>query len=312
MTDNLNGWRFERGLDRDFMKKLRAVAIVSGWFADVLADPDLILGIRKNYVNVYRQGQSLFKIERNGPTGPLKFSTHPKYLVDPRLSKAVIFDGSVFQVGGHKALTTDYGPETLNLMKRAAKLYSGDEKEGVHAVARANPNVIDTEVAFNCEAEEEENNPFTPRIDLACFEDVKGQIRLRFWEAKLYSNPEIRAAGDTVAPVVEQVRGYRDLIKKHREKVLDSYRRVAGNLDEMARWVDSPKKVGELVQRVAAGEPLTIDGPPFVGLIVYGYDDAQGKSERWETHLGKLKKAEILVRSAGNAKNIKLRGGDLD
>jgi hypothetical protein len=304
MTDNLNGWRFERGLDDDFMEKLKAVAIVSGWFADVLADPDLILGIRNNYVNVYQHGQSLFKIE-------LKFSTHPKYLVDPRLSKAVMFDGSVFQVGGHKALTTDYGPETLDLMKRAAKLYSGDEKEGVHTVARANPNVIDTEVAFNCEAEEEENNPFTPRIDLACFEDVKGLIRLRFWEAKLYSNPEIRAAGDIVARVVEQVRGYRDLVQKHRKKVLDRYRLVAGNLVAMASWVDPPRKVGELVQRAAAGEPFTIDEPPFVGLIIYDYDDAQGRSERWKTHLGKLE-AEIPVRAAGNAKNIRLRGGDLD
>jgi len=311
MTDNLNGWRFERGLDDDFMEKLKAVAIVSGWFADVLADPDLILGIRNNYVNVYQHGQSLFKIERNGPTAPLKFSTHPKYLVDPRLSKAVMFDGSVFQVGGHKALTTDYGPETLDLMKRAAKLYSGGEKEGVHTVARANPNVIDTEVAFNCEAEEEENNPFTPRIDLACFEDVKGQIRLRFWEAKLYSNPEIRAAGDIVARVVEQVRGYRDLVQKHRVRVLDRYRLVAGNLVEMASWVDPPRKVGELVQRVAAGEPFTIDERPFVGLIIYDYDDAQGRSERWKIHLGKLE-AEIPVRSAGNAKNIRLRGGGLD
>jgi hypothetical protein len=37
MTDNLNGGLFERGLDDDFMEKLKVVAIVSGWFADVLA-----------------------------------------------------------------------------------------------------------------------------------------------------------------------------------------------------------------------------------------------------------------------------------
>jgi hypothetical protein len=309
MTDNLNGWRFKHGLDDDFMEKLKVVATVPGWFADVLADPDLILAIRNNYVDVYRHGQRLFKIERNGRTGSLKFSTHPKYLVDPRLSKAVMFDGSAFQVGRHKALTTDYGPETLNLMKRAAKLYSGGEKEGVHAVIRANPNVIDTEMAFNCEAEEEESNPSIPRIDLVCFEEVKGQIRLRFWEAKLYSNPEICAAGDKEARVVEQVRGYVDLIKKHRQEVLDSYRLVAGNLVEIASWAAPPRKVGELVQRAAAGEPFTIDEPPFVGLFIYDYDDAQGKSKRWKNHLGKLK-AEILVRAAGNAKKIRLRGGD--
>src|SRR5437867_9170268 len=112
-------------------------------------------------------------------------------------------------------------------MKRAAKLYCGDEKNGVHAIAVYHENnVIDTEIAFNRKAEEEDDEPPTsrkqhiPRIDLACFEEVKGdpKIRLRFWEAKLYSNPEIRAEGDTEARVVSQIRRYRGLVEKHREK----------------------------------------------------------------------------------------------
>jgi hypothetical protein len=94
-------------------------------------------------MNVYWRGQSLFKIERNPRKGSLKFSKHPKYLSDPDLSKAVMFDGNTFQVDGHKALTTEYGAETLGLMKRAANLYVGGKKKGVHAVMRApaNPNV---------------------------------------------------------------------------------------------------------------------------------------------------------------------------
>jgi len=27
-----------------------------------------------------------------------------------------------------------------------------------------------------------------------------------------------------------------------------------------------------------------------VGLIIYGYDDDQGRSERWKIHLGKLRR----------------------
>jgi hypothetical protein len=176
MADNLNGWEFKHGLEKEFIKELESMAEQGGWFAQVLADPDLILGIRNNYMNVYWHGQSLFKIEPHG-----KVSTHPKYLLDPGLSKAVTFDGTVFKVGGADELTKEYDPKTtLNRMKKAAKLYAGDETKGVRAVIRANPNVVDTEVAFNSERQQEENGSYTQRIDLACFEELDGQIRLCF------------------------------------------------------------------------------------------------------------------------------------
>lgn len=321
MADSLNGWRFERGLDGNFMDMLEKVAKRPGWFADVLADPRLILGIRKNYMNVYWLGQSLFKIERDGKKGPLKFSTHPKYLVDPGLYKAVPFDGSTFTIDKLEPLVKEYiGLKTLDRMKRAAKLYRGGEKDGVHAVVLANPNVIDTEVAFSKEAEVKidtevafsgesgvKKGPSAPRIDLACLEEVEGSIRLRFWEAKLYTNGDIKADGVMVAPVVEQVSGYRALVEKHRKEIVKSYREVARNLVEMVRWVDSPRKVGDLVKRVADGEALVIDEPPIVGLIIYGYDDAQKKSKRWNAHIEKLsKEAYMPVRHKGDAKNIRL------
>jgi len=281
MANNSNNWNFERGLDDDFMKKLECVAKEGGWFADVLRDHDLILGIRKNYVNVYEQGQSLFKIERNAGKGSLKFSTHPKYLVDPDLYKPVSFDGSNFRVHELKPLIREYtGPKTLAQLKRAAKLYRGDEKHGVHHIVRANPNVVDTEIAFSRETGAE-SEAYVPRIDLACFEDVNGSIRLRFWEAKLYGNNEIRADGDTLPPVVEQVSRYQKLVEKHRKELVESYRVVARNLVAIAQWADGQRTVGELVERVARGEDFVIDEPPVVGLVVFGYDGAQKVNARW-------------------------------
>lgn len=308
MADKSSGWRFERGLDKVFMEKLESVATQPGWFADVLADPGLILGIRKNYVNVYRLGQSLFKIEWKGKASPLKFSTHPKYLVDPDLYKAVPFDGLAFTVDKLEPLVNEYaGLKTLARMKRAAKLYRGNEKDGVHAVVLANPNVIDTEIAFSGEAELEKGSA-APRIDLACLEDVKGSIRLRFWEAKLYTNGDLRADGETTARVVEQVKDYRDLVDNHRREVVESYRKVARNLVDIRGWVDSPRTVGPLIERVADGEALDIDEPAIVGLIIYRYDSAQWKSPNWKIHLGKLK-PHMPVVHAGNAKNIRLVAG---
>ena len=117
MDGNSKRWHFKHGLDPDFMKKLEAVSKAGGWFADVLADPDLILGIRNNYMNVYWHGCSLFKIEWNGKTNPLKFSTHPKYLIDPGLSKVVLFDGSAFDVGGHDASGYVSGRPSCTVMR---------------------------------------------------------------------------------------------------------------------------------------------------------------------------------------------------
>ena len=315
---NSTAWHFERGLDDDFMRKLELEARRPGWFADVLADPDLILGIRKNYINVYRFGCSLFKIERVGKTGALKFSTHPKYLFDPDLGKPVAFDGLKFAVDKLEPVIKEYsGVETLKRMKRAAKVYQGDEKEGVHAVIVANPNVVDTEIAFGLEVAANTDTDLalsakakgltSPRIDLACFEEVEDSIRLRFWVAKLYKNPGIKAKGDTVAQVIDQVTKYRSLVEKHREQILQSYRMVAHNLVAMGDWGEPRRKVGALVKRVAEGAAFDIDEPPIVGVIVYGYNDAQKKSELWKAHLTKLKKeANMPVVAAGNAKNIHL------
>jgi hypothetical protein len=291
------------------MTKLALLAANGGWFADVLADSRLILGIRNNYLNVYWRGQSLFKIEwAAGKDVPLKFSTHPKYLLDPALSNAVRFDGSDFKIGTLTPLIKEYaGAKTLARMKRAAELYCGDEKRGVHQVVLANPNVIDTEIAFVCDGMDEDN-PFAPRMDLACLEEVDSSIRLRFWEAKLFVNRELFAEGDKEAPVVGQIRDYRILVEKHRAEIIKSYQFVAQNLAGIASWGASPREVGPLIKRVADGETLVIDDVPIVGLIVYGYDDAQGKSERWKSHLDKLTRDENTpVRCAGDAKNIRLK-----
>jgi len=302
MAENSNGWVFKRGLDDGFMKELESLA-KGGWFADVLADPDLILGIRDNYMNVYWRGQSLFLIRPNG-----NVSTHPKYLLDPALKRAVNFNGMTFDVQGHKALTGEYdGKTTLEQMKKIANTYAGDEKRGVHVIIRSNKDVIDTEVTFNSEEDEDDERP-TQRIDLAAFEDEGGKILLRFWEAKLYTNGELRAQGDEEPPVVGQVRGYRTLVQEHRGEIVDSYRKVAKNFIEIASWSPPQRKVGTLFASVASGD-FAIDEPPMVGLVIFGYSSAQKGSKRWKVDMPKLERETLMpICRAGDPKNIKLRG----
>ncbi len=296
---------FKRGLDLDFMRKLEILARRPGWFADVLADPDLVLGIRDNYINVYRRGCSLFKIGRDGKNGPLKFSTHPKYLIDPDLSNPVPLrlesGGWEFKVKEITPLIEQYeGSKTLGKMKRAAKYYAGGEKKGVHAViCDLENNVIDTEITFD--HEEQDQQKTTQRIDIACFEEVESSIRLRFWEAKLYGNGEIWRSKDNV---VDQVTRYRDKLQERRDDVLESYHLVASNLVEIAKWSDGHRKLGGLVEEVAEKKrPIVLDETPFVGLIIFEFDEAQKDSPRWSKLAAKL---PLIAR--GDPKGMKLRG----
>jgi hypothetical protein len=305
MADNANHWQFKRRLDKNFIQQLERLATSPGWFADVLADRDLILGVRDNYLNVYWHGQSLFKIEP-GRSDP-KVSTHPKYLVNPKLSKAVKLKGRDFDVAGHEALIAHYdGPETLKMMKKAADLYCGDEKKGVHNLIRAN-TVIDTEVAFNNTNREDEEERLLPRMDMACLEEGKDGIRLCFWEAKLYRNGEIRAEKDTRPPVLTQVRQYRELVEKHRHEMIQSYRDVAKNLVAIAGWAG--RKPGDLIEKLADGTmSLAIGDPPAVGLVIYDFGGAEKNSARFKKEMAKLKEGEpsMPIRCIGAPKGFKL------
>jgi hypothetical protein len=74
---------FKRGLCNHFIEMLANEADKGGWWADVLADPKLVIALRGTYLNVYWRGASLFLV-RDGASG-LNVTTHEKYLLDPGL-----------------------------------------------------------------------------------------------------------------------------------------------------------------------------------------------------------------------------------
>ncbi len=60
------------------------------------------------------------------------------------------------------------GSDTLKKLKQAADLFSGEEKQGVHAIVLANENVIDVEVRLD--AKDLNTGRDGPRIDVAALE----------------------------------------------------------------------------------------------------------------------------------------------
>jgi hypothetical protein len=97
---------------------------------------------------------------------------------------------------------------------------------------------------------------------------------LVFWEAKHFRNGELRSAGDT-PPVVDQIAKYEAYLREHGESVLKSYQRVAENLVEISKmgW---RRKLDPMIASVAAvKQKLTLATDPKVGLIIFGFDQAQ-------------------------------------
>jgi hypothetical protein len=273
-----NGGRFEMSFKRGirgepFLNALEALAQQDGWWKDVLADKSLIIGIRDEYLNVYWQGQSIFRVSFKG--NKVAASTHEKYLLNPDLKDQIsIIDGK-FDFGkvAERMLTREYeGAATLGRLKRAAALYSGREKEGVHEIATSNSSVVDVEIAINAAGVPDAVKKL-PRMDVASLETAEDGVDLVFWEAKTFSNPELEN-GD----VVEQIKGYQAAIREHHPEFAESYRCVARNLVDIEGWSNGVRSVTPTIRAAANGASMNVRGST-IGLLVYDFS-AEQKARR--------------------------------
>jgi len=298
---------FKRGLDDEFIEALQKEAEKGGWWRDVLADPSLVLAIRDAYLNVYWLGQSIFKIRF--AQNSLAVSTHAKYLLNPSLSKQVKFDGDKFYLGDLEAsaLVRDYvsSGETLGKLKKAAAVYANGEKIGVHSIVTSNPSVVDVEIALSAAGYEGVGK--LPRMDIAAFERAEHAARLVFWEAKLFENNELRANNGDAA-VVGQIAKYRSMIAAHKKSLLSSYTRVAANLSSLADMSLGARSVPDFVREVGRGSrTLTLSDPADIGLIIFGFDQAQRDHAPWQKHLGGLRAVVgDRIRTSGSPKGINI------
>lgn len=312
MVDGVKEWEFNRGLSCKFMAKLKALAEQPGWFKDVLRDSDLILGVRDEYLDVYYLGQRLFHVTRKRDDGELKVTTHPKYLINPDMKGEAELTGAGFEWGKRTIYARMYDDEhTLKKMKRAAAYYAKPEKEGVHAIVRANPGALDMEIAFggpppNVEPGAEEE-PTPNRIDISCLESVGDKIFVRFWEAKRFVNKELFRP--TTAPkIFSQIKSYRGYLKTYRKDIVSTYQKVARNLVEISGW-NANRTVGDLVRQVAKDGQVCLDADPVVGLVVFDYDVTDKKSERFKGLVQKIEGKGWPVVTNGKAQEIRLVAG---
>lgn len=255
---------FKRGLCQDFVDQLNEMYNESGsWWRRFVDDEDLFLAIRNNYINVYYRGNNLLKLEQRGRgrNRTIGGQIHYKYLLKPSVDKSAY----VKIIDGKPCLqdTKSLFFESLDVkkLKAAADHHAGREKTGVYEIICANRNILDTEVGFS-----------TPRsyVDFAALIEAEQGVKIVFFEAKHFTNQELRTSGDADPKVIDQIERYKCLLKKNRHALIDSYRKVCCNLLCTQGLAKKYPKRHKILKSIADGAKLCIDENPR--LVVFGYD----------------------------------------
>ena len=279
---------FRRGLQQEFVESLNELyGQPDSWWRRLVDDRGLFLAVRDDYVNVYYLGCSLLRLKPG--VGQVVGEVHYKYLLRPRLLSSEyvrIVDGRPESLPPVEHMFTQSLAELVAL-KTAARPYAGAEKRGVHDVVLSNPNIVDIEVAFSTGLGDELEGS-APRVDFAALQRKSRHIEVVFFEAKDFSNKELRAGGDTDPEVIGQIERYSGLLRDRHEEIVHSYRQVCRNLLGL-RGLDArhPERHETLKGIVSGSTPLVVNSEPR--LVVFGFDADQRDGKHWKYHRDKLK-----------------------
>jgi hypothetical protein len=273
------------------------------WWADVKEHPRLAIAIRRGYLNVYSNGQSIFKVAMRN--GDLSAETHYKYLLDEATPEYRSFRNNEFYTDGLNYIKEYEGRKTLGRLISNANVYAGDEKRKVHAIIRNddNSNVVDLEISFTTQlaeaeaeieaegaeiaAEKEAEKVGIDRIDMAALEEnSEGRISIVFYEVKTFADSRLRAIEN--AEVIGQLKDYELAItpKERKDEIVRHYHALCSDLVHLNRPVGKPGKINSLIERAAKDQnALLVDPKPR--LIIVGFQDDQWHG-RWQEHLKKL------------------------
>ena len=291
---------FRRGItDKKFISVLKEKYQEGGWWKDVVDDKELFVAIRYEYLNIYYQGNSLIKLSFDKKNDNLVAETHYKYLCRPDTKPCLITtrpNGSFFLKRSSredkKRAIDDYLIHNLtevDSIKKASTAYGGVEKEGIQKILNCNGNIIDLEIALTKEAEDDEGNieeikgATAKRIDFAAFQKNTDHYDLLFFEAKHFSNKELRAKGDSLPSVLKQISRYRKLLEKYKNEIIESYKLVCCNLCELL----PPDQLDQSIIDIASGTyAIKVDIEPC--LVLFGFDEDQRTGVYWGPHKEKL------------------------
>ena len=278
---------FKRGLGVDLLD-----CLLNGetWWQDVVKHENLAIAIRDKSLNVYSNGQSIFKITET--RNVLVAKTHFKYLLDTAEKPYRSFENGKFKTEGLNSIQKYEGKKTLDRLINNAKVYAGNEKKAVHRIIRNNSNVIDVEVAFKTllggDEDDEVDEIRSDRIDVVALEkSPTGSVRIVFYEVKQFADARIRAR--ETAEVVGTLKDYEDAITSAKVDIITGYHHVCRDLQKIGRQVGQPGKIDSLIKKAADDKDnnvLEID--PTLRLVIIGYTKPAWVDPGWQNQLEKI------------------------
>lgn len=309
---------FKRELRPDALAALRAMTDSSkpNWWKDLLAiwapsgvdsgdksDPKLRVAVRNNYLNFYRNGQSIARVcfgpRVNREVEP-RLETHVYYAFEKERVQAyakLTASGSTLTDPTDDAGSIKYdGVETLRRWIGNADRKSGAEKRSIDRIIGANSSVIDVEMAIS-------DGKIASRIDLVDLETAPSGFRIALWEGKLYSDMRLRS-NDDFPKIRLQLETYNKYCSDNQNRIdiVDSYRRTCRVLVELADMANScgnsSSPLDPAIIAVSDGTAeLAID--PMPRLLIF--DGVKGKEpiarvSGWEPHRDKLTKLGITIK----------------
>ncbi|MBU1864553.1 MAG: hypothetical protein KKH94_12910 [Candidatus Omnitrophica bacterium] len=236
--------------------------------------------IRNGYMCFYYEGQLLFRYDG-------EFKTHIKFATTPGDATENYVSEKSF-LGNGQALLKSF-KEDYNKIKTNCKLYSkGSEAAGLsslykYSFARSKENIVVLDIEISFESQGESKNQ--DRVDVLLYN--KKTKKLKFVEAKLYSNKEIRSK--TTPRVVSQIKKYnRQIDSKQHADILPGYKKYICCMNDLfGIKIACPTGV---LQRT--------------GLYIFGFDAYQKKWDLDKKIVPQLKDNGITPYAIGNPRNV--------
>lgn len=266
----------------------------------------LRLAVRNGYLNFYRTGQSVARVEV--VSGVPRLTVHAKYVLGPQVTTQ-----TYLTLQGSRWATAGAEPPPYQGIERLkswigridgsdeAKRYAGDEKCVVDAMVGdpANADVIDLEMGLPAWPREGDSKG-APRMDLVVLSPSADRPRVDFWEVKLASDGRVRSRTPVIAAqspkVLKQLDDYRQFLADPGRMacVAAGYRTAAGlmlRFQAMASDLGLTKPLGDQTRR-AAEQGVTVS--PRAGLVVVTAANPRAQKS-WPKHEERLRSPEADI-----------------
>ena len=274
---------FTRQLEIGLIKRLKGEDLFKNELVRDVRAGSVFAAIRNNRVDFYHKGGKLFSFSKTG------FSTHIKYATTPADNTKYYITEQEFTTSCGsfiKSFVRDY-----NKIKVNCELYSkGSESAGVsylyskYSFMEKQADIVVLDIEVSLESNEDGGQD---RIDVLLYS--KNTRELKFVEAKLYTNKEIRSEG--TPEVIGQIKRYDDQINSREGEILNAYKTYVEAINELFE-----------IELMAPTKIL-----PEAGLYIFEFDDDQRKGNLSNKVLPKLKGKGIKYYSLGNPVNINIQ-----